>query len=67
VFRTFKEGIQTILAKDSMAPGMDRYSFWSLSLNAQIPAMRKGVMALLWAMRCPQGLIGQNKLNPERG
>jgi hypothetical protein len=66
VFGIFKECIQSILAKDLVAICKDKASFWRLSLNAHIPAMLKGVMALLWVMRCPKGLIGQNSLNPER-
>ena len=31
---------------------------WSLSSQLLILAMRKGVMAMLWIMRCPKGLMG---------
>ncbi len=45
---------------------MNTSTFWSLSLHACLPVMRKVVRALLWVMRCPKGLIGQSKINPER-
>jgi hypothetical protein len=46
--------------------GENDSAFWTLSCGTRIPATGRGVIAYLWTMRCPQGLTGQDKINPER-
>lgn len=31
-------------------------TFWRLSRQVRVPVMRREVMAMLWLMRCPEGL-----------
>ena len=54
-----------VITNESIKQVMDIDTFWNLSLPANIPVMRKGVMALLWIMRCPRGL-DRTIINPER-
>ena len=50
--------------REGILPSGEMGTFWNLSSQVHILAMCERVM--LWLMRCPQGLIGQNELNPER-
>jgi hypothetical protein len=54
------------IPKGILSQGENDSAFWNLSCGARIPANGQEVIAHLWTMRCPQGLAGQDKINPER-
>ena len=51
---------------DLSSESMNTDTFWSLCTQAHILASRQRVVAMLWIMCGPKGLIGHNNLNPER-
>jgi hypothetical protein len=46
--------------------GRNESTFWILPDKSRVPAMAREVMAVPWVMRCPKGLTGHDKINPER-
>ena len=56
MLKTLKEAMKTTFSETTATLDIPRDSLWRLSWHAQVPAMREGVMALLWVMRCPKGL-----------